>query len=61
VLALNPALLDPGFAARMRVQAERLEGLGVHVPGRRRAEARATAERDGLPVARALLEKIAAA
>ncbi|HEV7253143.1 MAG TPA: Ldh family oxidoreductase [Mesorhizobium sp.] len=61
VLALAPALLDPDFTARMKAQAERLDALGVHVPGRRRAEALARAEREGLFVSRALIDKIAAA
>lgn len=36
VLALKPDLLEPGFADRLREQLARLEGKGVHVPGRRR-------------------------
>lgn len=58
VLALDPALLDPDFPARLKAQAERLEALGVHVPGRRRAEALGRARRDGLMVAQAFLRRI---
>jgi hypothetical protein len=31
--------LAPGFPRRLRLQLERLAGLGVHIPGRRPAEA----------------------
>ena len=39
VIALAPALLAPDFPRRLRLQLERLAGLGVHIPGRRAAAA----------------------
>ena len=35
VVAIAPRLLAPDFPVRLRRQLERLEGLGVHIPGRR--------------------------
>lgn len=58
VLALAPALFGEGFAARLALQLERLESLGVHVPGRRRAAMRLAAERDGLAVSPDVAEAI---
>ena len=37
VIAIAPALLAPDFAARLRLQLDRLAELGVHIPGRRAA------------------------
>jgi len=60
VLALAPALIDPGFAERMAAQVERLgQEYGVHIPGARKAEARERAARDRITVARAVFERIA--
>jgi (2R)-3-sulfolactate dehydrogenase (NADP+) len=35
VAAIAPALIAPDFPARLRLELERLENLGVHIPGRR--------------------------
>jgi len=35
VVALDPRLIAPDFPKRLRLQLERLESLGVHIPGRR--------------------------
>jgi (2R)-3-sulfolactate dehydrogenase (NADP+) len=34
VIAITPALLAPDFPQRLRLQLDRLEKLGVHIPGR---------------------------
>jgi (2R)-3-sulfolactate dehydrogenase (NADP+) len=39
VIAIAPNLMAPDFPARLRLQLERLAGLGVHIPGRRAAAA----------------------
>jgi (2R)-3-sulfolactate dehydrogenase (NADP+) len=39
VIAIAPSLLAPDFPQRLRLQLERLAGLGVHIPGRRVAAA----------------------
>jgi (2R)-3-sulfolactate dehydrogenase (NADP+) len=35
VIAIAPALLAPDLTHRLRLQLDRLAGLGVHIPGRR--------------------------
>ena len=37
VIAIMPSLLAPDFPQRLRLQLDRLAGLGVHIPGRRAA------------------------
>jgi (2R)-3-sulfolactate dehydrogenase (NADP+) len=37
VVTMAPALLAPDFPKRLRLQVDRLAGLGVHIPGRRGA------------------------
>ncbi len=37
VIAITPALLAPDFPQRLRLQLDRLDKLGVHIPGRRAA------------------------
>ena len=60
VIALSPALIDPGFAQRLALQLERLSGgYGVHIPGRAKATAREQAARNGLAVPRAVHDRIA--
>jgi (2R)-3-sulfolactate dehydrogenase (NADP+) len=39
VVAITPAMLAPDFPRRLRLQLDRLAGLGVHIPGRRHAVA----------------------
>ena len=39
VIAIAPALLAPDFAERLRLELDRLAELGVHIPGRRDADA----------------------
>lgn len=60
VLALAPELIDPDFSARMAAQIERLrQEYGVHIPGLRKAEARARAAAEGITVPRGVYERIA--
>ena len=35
VAAIAPRLIAPDFPQRLRLQLERLAGLGIHIPGRR--------------------------
>jgi (2R)-3-sulfolactate dehydrogenase (NADP+) len=37
IIAITPALLAPDFQQRLSLQLDRLEKLGVHIPGRRAA------------------------
>lgn len=61
VIAIAPALFGAGFGERLASQLDRLSGeYGVHIPGRAKAEARARAERDGLRIARAIYDRVAA-
>ncbi|HSU99854.1 MAG TPA: Ldh family oxidoreductase [Roseiarcus sp.] len=39
VIAIAPALLAPDFTERLRLELDRLAELGVHIPGRRDADA----------------------
>jgi (2R)-3-sulfolactate dehydrogenase (NADP+) len=60
VIAIDPRLVDPGFAARLAAQLARLsDAYGVHVPGRAKAVAQRAARRDGIPIDRALHDRIA--
>ena len=60
VLAIAPALLDPGFSARMATQLERLSSeYGVHIPGPAKARAYAAAELSGITMPKAVYERIA--
>ncbi len=59
-LAIEPTLLDPDFATRLRAQLDRLaDGFGVHVPGQRKPAARDAASRDGVEIPRGVFERIA--
>ncbi len=59
VIAIDPSLLDPGFAERLAAQLERLEsGHGVHVPGRRKADMRSHALSHGIDVPEAIVEQV---
>ncbi len=61
VLALAPQALDPEFGTRLERQLDRLSNdYGVHVPGRRKAAARAEAGRSGMPVDAGLLDRLEA-
>lgn len=61
VLALDAALVDPGFASRMGAQMSRLSGThGVHIPGRSKASAWEKAQRDGIVVSQELIDRLAA-
>ena len=60
VIALAPRLVDPGFEIRLAAQLDRLSGQGVHIPGRSKGIARATAEAAGVSIPRAVYERIAA-
>ena len=59
VMALDPKLIDPGFAERLQAQTERLANdYGVHIPGIGKAVARERAGRDGIALDAALLERL---
>ena len=60
VIAIAPRLVDPGFEIRLAAQLDRLSGQGVHIPGRSKGIARATAEAAGVSIPRAVYERIAA-
>jgi (2R)-3-sulfolactate dehydrogenase (NADP+) len=60
VIAIRPDLVAPDFSARLAAQLARLEGLGLHVPGRRKAARRHVSSREGLRVPRILYEAISA-
>lgn len=61
VLALDPALIDPDFPARMARQMERLSGeYGVHLPGRAKGEALERAIKEGVDIDERLLERLKA-
>jgi (2R)-3-sulfolactate dehydrogenase (NADP+) len=56
VLALSPTVLGPDVAARTARHLARLEGLGVHVPGKRKAESGRRAESEGIDIPAGLVE-----
>lgn len=58
VLAISPALLAPGFEARLDAHLERLAGLGVHVPGEAKGEMRSRSNSLGVTIDRGLWETI---
>lgn len=61
VLALDPALIDPDFPARMARQMERLsDEYGVHLPGRAKGDALERARKEGVDVDERLLERLKA-
>jgi hypothetical protein len=56
LIAIDPSALVPGFPERLGVHLSRLErDHGVHVPGRRRSDARSVTVDDG--VVRTLAEE----
>ncbi len=62
VLALDPRLIDPDFASRMKDQLERLRSdFGVHIPGRGKGLARARAQSAGIDVPLEVHERLLAA
>lgn len=62
VLALDAKLIDTGFEERMAAQTARLSrDFGVHVPGLAKAEARGRAAREGISVAKEIVDRIAGA
>lgn len=59
IVAIDPSLLDPAFGERLATQLDRLEsGHGVHVPGRRKADTRKRALRNGIDVPDAIVEAV---
>lgn len=56
VLALSPAVLGTDVAARTAHHLARLESLGVHVPGKRKAKNGLRAEADGIDIPADLVE-----
>lgn len=60
VVAIEPALIAPDFAARLAAHLDRLAGdYSVHVPGRDKGIAQDRAESEGLEVDAGLLARIA--
>ncbi|QCP49065.1 Ldh family oxidoreductase [Trinickia violacea] len=59
VIALDPALLDPEFAARLARQLETLHVVhGVFIPGSEKAEALKASGADGLSIDPMILQKL---
>lgn len=59
VLAIDPAPVDRGFAARLGAQLKRLAGeFGVHIPGLAKGQRRATAADAGIVIDDAALERL---
>lgn len=58
VLALSPSVLGPDVAPRAARHLARLESLGVHVPGRRKAEHGRRAETEGIDIPAGLVEAV---
>jgi (2R)-3-sulfolactate dehydrogenase (NADP+) len=59
VLAIEPAVFGGDFEGRTRAQMERLAGLGVHIPGLGKAEARMRAAHEGMAIPAAIHARIA--
>ena len=57
VIAIAPQLLDPGFAARLDRQMQRLKELGLYVPGERKARCEDLAHQNGLSIAMPLFQQ----
>lgn len=57
VIALDPRIAGDDFGPRLLAQLDRLQGLGVHIPGRRHP-GRAMAPGDVLPIPEALLARL---
>jgi (2R)-3-sulfolactate dehydrogenase (NADP+) len=60
VVAITPELLDPSFGVRLREHLRRLAGLGVHIPGKVKADREALAVAQGFSLPAALVERIEA-
>lgn len=59
VIAIDANLIDPGFGTRLETQLLRLAGeYGVHVPGLAKGAARQVADRDGIHVDTAVVERL---
>jgi len=58
VIAISPTLLDPDFAHRLDQHLDRLQKLGVHIPGQAKAEAERQADRHGVVLPNALRARI---
>lgn len=60
VIAVAPQLLDECFNSRLESYLQKLEALGVHVPGRVQVEPGARAALEGLSLPVSLIERVAA-
>ncbi len=61
VLAIDPALIDPEFPARMAAQIERLShDYNVHIPGMSKAITRDRTAHDGIAVDDAMIDRLRA-
>ncbi len=58
IIAIDPEALAPGFARRLAAQLQRLDGLGVHIPGRAKAAAAEKAARLGVSPDAALVRRL---
>ncbi len=59
IIAFDPALLaEPGNLEAAEATLDRIEGQGARLPGARRHAAREISRREGIPVSRALHERI---
>jgi (2R)-3-sulfolactate dehydrogenase (NADP+) len=61
VLAIDPRLIDPDFATRLKQQLDRLAfDYHVHIPGRSRGKAGMLAKALGIDVPAGIVQRIAA-
>lgn len=60
IIAISPTLLDPDFSNRLDQHLDRLEQLGVHIPGQAKAQAARNADRHGITLPAALQARISA-
>jgi (2R)-3-sulfolactate dehydrogenase (NADP+) len=60
LIALAPQFLDPGFGPRLQEHLRRLAALGVHIPGRSKAESAALAASQGFSLPLSLVRRIEA-
>jgi len=60
LLSISPDLLDPDFETRLAEQLQRLNDLGIHIPGERKGVAAGVANKNGITVDMTVLERLRA-
>ncbi|MFZ1680444.1 MAG: Ldh family oxidoreductase, partial [Rhizobiaceae bacterium] len=58
IIAIDPEALAPGFSKRLAEQIARLDGYGVHIPGRTKAASAEKAARLGVSPDAALVRRL---